>query len=181
MLTETRQEWRSAQDPSKKTMTSRTFDVKFPCGTQLTFGSLIFAAEENGQLKMLSLGPAPGHLTPTSSSTSGRSCAGLGHCAGSYIHTAKIIRGIPVVTSTLRPLVRASGLSTSASTPDSDSVDDYLEIGVGACREHAKYSHFIYIVVPNGDRSSNNSNRYPTIGRSEALMPEHRVVAWLVT
>jgi hypothetical protein len=117
---------------------------------------------------MLSPGPTPGHLAPTSSSTSGRSCAGLSHCAGSYIHTAKIIRGIPVVTSTLRPLVGASGLSTSASTPDSDSADDYPEIGVGACREHAKYNHFIYMVAPNGDRSSNNSNRYPTIRRSEA-------------
>jgi hypothetical protein len=54
--TKARQEGGSAQDPSTKTMASRTFDVKFPYGTQLTFGSLIFAAGENGELKMLSLG-----------------------------------------------------------------------------------------------------------------------------
>jgi hypothetical protein len=32
MSTETRQEGGNAQDPSKKTMASRTFDVKFLCG-----------------------------------------------------------------------------------------------------------------------------------------------------
>jgi hypothetical protein len=149
-------------------MTSKTFDVKFPCGTQLTFGSLIFVIGENGELKMLPPGPAPGHLASMSSSASGRSCAGPGRCVGSYIRTAKIIRGIPVVMSTLRPLVGASGSSTSASTPDSDSADDYPEIGASACGEPTKNGRFIYMVAPNGDRSSNTSSRYPTIGRSEA-------------
>jgi hypothetical protein len=51
---------------------------------------------------MLLPGLALGHLAPMSSLVSGRSCAGLGCCAGSYIRTAKIIRGIPVVTFTLR-------------------------------------------------------------------------------
>jgi hypothetical protein len=124
----------STQDPFTKTMASRTFEVKFPCGTQLTFGSLIFAARENGELKMLPPGPAPGHLALMSSSAPDRSCVGLGHCAGSYIRTAKIIRGIPVVTSTLQPLVGALGSSTSASTLDSDSADDYPEIEASACR-----------------------------------------------
>jgi hypothetical protein len=168
MSTEVHQKGGIAQDPSMKTMASRTFDVKFSCGTQLIFGSLIFAAEENRELKMLSLGLAPGHLAPTSSSMSGRSYAGLGRCAGSYICTAKIIRGIPVVTSTLRPLVRASGSSTSASTPDSDLADDYPEIEASACGEPVKDGRFIYMVALNGDRSSNSSSKYPTIGRSEA-------------
>jgi hypothetical protein len=103
-----------------------------------------------------------------SSSASDISCVGPGHCVRSYIHTATIIRGIPVVTSTLRPLVGASVSSTSASTPDSDSADDYPEIGTSACVEPAKDGRFIYMVASNGDQSSNTSSRYPTIGRSEA-------------
>jgi hypothetical protein len=82
---EARQVGENVQDLSMKIMALRTFDVKFSCGTQLTFGSLIFAAGENEELKMLPPKPAPGHLAPTSSSTSGRSCTGSGHCAGSYI------------------------------------------------------------------------------------------------
>jgi hypothetical protein len=165
---EARQVGGSAQDLSTKTMASRTFAVKFPYGTQLTFGSLIFATERNRELKMLPPGPAPGHLAQMSSSTSGKSCAGPDRCAGSYICTTKIIRGIPVVTSTLRPLVRASDSSTSASTPDSDSADDYLEIGASTYGEPVQDGRFIYMVVPNGDRISNTSSRYPTIGRSKA-------------
>jgi hypothetical protein len=34
-------------------MTPWSFDVKFPLGTQFTFGSLTFTAEEDGDLKML--------------------------------------------------------------------------------------------------------------------------------
>jgi hypothetical protein len=143
------------------------FDVKFSYDTQLILGSLIFAVGENGELKMLSLGPAPGHLASMSSSASGRSCAGPGRCAGSYIRTAKIICGIPVVTSTLRSLVGASDSFTLASTPDSDLANDYPEIGASACGEPMKDGHFIYIVALNSDRSSNTSSRYPTIGRSE--------------
>jgi hypothetical protein len=84
-------------------MSPRTFDVKFPCDTQLTFRSLTFAAEEDGELKMLSLGPAPEHLTLASSAASGGSCSGSDPNAGSYsyIQTTKIVRGIPVVTSIL--------------------------------------------------------------------------------
>jgi hypothetical protein len=62
--TKARQEGGSAQDPSTKTMASRTFDVKFPYGTQLTFGSLTFANGEDENHKMLPLGRAPEHLAP---------------------------------------------------------------------------------------------------------------------
>jgi hypothetical protein len=72
------------------------------------------------------------------------------------------------VTSILRSLTGASNSSTSASTPDSDSSDDYPEIGIGACGKPAKDDCFIYKVALNDDRSSNTSNRYPTIRRSEA-------------
>jgi hypothetical protein len=34
-------------------MAPRTFDVKFHCDTQLTFGSLTFGVEEDRDLKML--------------------------------------------------------------------------------------------------------------------------------
>jgi hypothetical protein len=40
-----------------------TFDVKFPYGTQFTFGSLTFTVEEDGNLKMLPPRPAPKCLT----------------------------------------------------------------------------------------------------------------------
>jgi hypothetical protein len=168
MSTEARQIAGSAQDPSMKTMTSRTFHVKFSYDTQLTFGSLNFATGEDGDLKMMPSGPAPEHLALTSSSASGRSCVGSGHCVGNYIYTAKIIRGISVVTSILRPLAGTSSSSTAASNLDSDLSDDYPEIGVSACGEPTKDGLFIYMVAPNGDRSSNTSNRYPTIRRSEA-------------
>jgi hypothetical protein len=112
--TEARQEGGSAQDPSKKIMASKTFDVKFLCGTQRTFGSLTFATGEDRDLKMLSPGSAPEHLASTSSSSSGRSGVGSDHCVGNYIRIAKIVRGIPVVTSILQPLVVASSSFTSA-------------------------------------------------------------------
>jgi hypothetical protein len=149
-------------------MASRTFNVKFSCGTQLTFGSLTFAAREDVDLKMLHPGPAPEHLAPASSSASGGSCLGSDLCAGNYIHTAKIIRNILTVTSILWPLAGTSGPSTSALTPDQDSSDDYPEIGASACGEPTQDGHFIYMVALNGDRTSNTSSRYLTIGRSDA-------------
>jgi hypothetical protein len=91
----------SAQDSSGNTMTLWTFDVKFHRGTQLTFGSLTFAAREDGDLNMLPPGLAPKHLALASSSVSGGSCSGSDPCAGIYIRTAKIIWDILVVTSIL--------------------------------------------------------------------------------
>jgi hypothetical protein len=149
-------------------MASRAFDIKFSYGTQLTFGSLNFATEEDRDIKMLPPGPAPEHLALTSSSASGRSCVGSGRCVGNYICTTKIIRCILVVTSILWPLTGASSSSTSVSTPDSDSSDDYPKIGTSVCMELTNDCRFIYMVALNGDRSSNTSNRYPTIRRSEA-------------
>jgi hypothetical protein len=149
-------------------MAPRTFDVKFSCGTLLTFMSLTFVAEEDGDLNMLPPGLAPERLTLTSSSTSGGSCSGSDPCAGSYICTAKIVGGIPVVTSILRPLVGASSSLSSASTPNLDSSDDYHEIGASACGEPMEGGRLIYMVASNGDRSHNSFSRYPAIRRSEA-------------
>jgi hypothetical protein len=39
------------------------FDVKFPLGTQVTFGSLTFAAGKDGELRMLPLEPVLEHHT----------------------------------------------------------------------------------------------------------------------
>jgi hypothetical protein len=116
-LTEAHQEGGSAQDLSGKTIVPWTFDVKFPHGTQLTFGLLTFAAGEDGDLKMLPPGPAPEHLALASSSASDGSCSGSDSCEGIYIHTAKIVRGISVVTSILRPLIYIHLTTTLRSGP----------------------------------------------------------------
>jgi hypothetical protein len=167
--TEACQEGETAQDPSRKTLAPLTFDVKFPCDTQLNFGSLTFAAREDRDLKMLPPEPAPEHLALASSAASGGSCSGSDPCARSYIRTAKIVRGILVVTSILRPLAGSSSSSTSTSAPDPDSSDDYPEIEASACGEPVEGGRLICMVIPNGDRSNNTSSRYPTIGRSEVF------------
>jgi hypothetical protein len=140
----------------------------FSYSTQVTFRSLTFAVGEHGDLKMLPPGLAPERLTLTLSSASGGSCLGSDPCAGSYIRTAKIVRGIPIMTSILQPLVGASSSSSSSSTPEPESSDDYPEIGASACGEPVEGGRFICMVAPNGDRVHNNSSRYPTIRRLEA-------------
>jgi hypothetical protein len=145
-----------------------SFDVKFPLGTQFTFESLMFDAGEDGDLKMLPPGPAPEHPTPAPSSTSGGVCSGSDPFAGLYIRTAKLVRDIPIMTSTLRPFVRASSSSSSASSPGQDSSNDYPEIGASACGNSTEDGRLILMVTPDGDRARNSSSGYPTIGRSEA-------------
>jgi hypothetical protein len=165
--TEARQEGGSAKDPSGKTMTPWTFDMKFPLDTQFTFGSLTFAVGEDGVLKMLPPGLASNHSAPAPSSTSGSTCLGLDPFAGLYIRTAKLVRGIPIVTSTLWTFTGAPSSSSSASSPSQDSSDDYPKIRASACGNSTKDSRLILMVAPNGDRSRNSSSGYPTIGRSE--------------
>jgi hypothetical protein len=148
-------------------MTLWTFDMKFPLVTQFTFGSLTFIVGEDRDLKMLPPGPAAEHPTPAPSSTSGSTCSGLDSFAGLYIRTAKLVRGIPIVTSTLRPFTGAPSSFSSTSSPSQDSSDDYPEIGANACGNSTKDNCLILMVAPNGDRSSNRSRGYPTIGKSE--------------
>jgi hypothetical protein len=102
------------------------------------------------------------------SSTSGGACSGLDPFTWLYIRTAKLLRGILVVTYILRPLAGASSSSSSAASPKPDSSDDYSEIEVGACGDFVMESRLICMVAPNKDPSRNNSSKYPTIGRSEA-------------
>jgi hypothetical protein len=146
-----------------------TFDMKFPLNTQFTSGSLMFAVGEDGDLKMLPPGPALEHPTPAPSSTSGSTCSGLDPFAGLYIHTAKLVRGILIVMSTLRTFTRALSSSSSASSPSQDSSDEYLEIGASACGKSTEDNHLILMVAPNGDQSRNSSSGYPTIRRPETF------------
>jgi hypothetical protein len=143
-----------------------SFDVKFPLGAQFTFGSLTFIAGEDGDLKMLPPGTAPEHPAPAPSSILIGTCLGLDPFAGLYIRIAKLVRGIPIVTSTLRPFVGVSSLSSSASSPDQDSSSDYPEIGANTCGNSAEDGCLILMVAPDGDQTRNSFSGYPTIGRS---------------
>jgi hypothetical protein len=116
---------------------------------------------------MLPSGSASEHPTPAPSSTSDSTCSGLDPFAGLYIRTAKLVWGISIVMSTIRPFIGAPSSPSSASSPSRDSSDHYPEFGASACGNSAKDSRLILMVAPNGDRSCNNSSGYPTIGRSE--------------
>jgi hypothetical protein len=153
-----------------------SFNVKFPRGTQFTFGSLMFITGEDGDLKMLPRGRTPEHPTPAPSSTSGGTCSGSDHFAGLYIRTAKLIRGILIVTSTLRPFIGVSSSSSSASSPDRDSCSDYPKIRASTCGNSTEDGRLILMVAPDGDQAHNSSSGYPTIGRSEATNAQTRSV-----
>jgi hypothetical protein len=112
-------------------------------------------------------GPAPEHLAPAPSSTSGITCSGLDPFVGLYICAAKLIQSMSIMTSTLRTSTEALRSSSSASFPRQDSSDEYPEIGASACGKSIEDSHLIFMVAPNRDRSRNSSSGYPTIGRSE--------------
>jgi hypothetical protein len=150
---EARQVGGSTQDPSGKTMTPWTLDIKFPLDTQFIFGSLTLSLGRTETSRCCPPGPATEHPTPAPSSTSGNTCSGLDPSAGLYIRTAKLVRGIPVVTFTLRTFTGAPSSSSSASSPSRDSSDDYPEIGTSACGNSAKDNRLILMVAPNGDRS----------------------------
>jgi hypothetical protein len=116
---------------------------------------------------MLPPGPVLEHPTSAPSSTSDDICSGLDPFAGLYIRIAKLVRGISIVMSTLRPFTGAPSSSSSASSPSRDSSDNYLEIRVSACGNSIEDSRLILMVAPNGDQSRNSSSGYPTIGRLE--------------
>jgi hypothetical protein len=174
---EARQVGGSAEDPSGKIMAAWTFDVQFPCGTQFIFRSLTFVVRGDGDLKMLPPGPAPERIvsahgqdpwSPAASLTSSCAFSSPAPFAGRHIDTAKLIRGIPVVTSILRSLAGASSSSSPVVSLKLDSSDDYPKIVVGASEDFVMESRLICMVAPNEDPSHNSSRRHPTIGRSEA-------------
>jgi hypothetical protein len=154
-----------------------TFGIKFSYDTQFTFGSLMFAAGEDGNLKMLPPASAPERLTPVYgqapyfsviSSTIGGAYSGMDPYTGLHIRTIKLIQGILIVMSILQPSAGASSSSSSAASPDQDSANDYPEIRGSTCGDSAKEGRLIVMVAPARAPSHNSSKRYPTIGRSEA-------------
>jgi hypothetical protein len=76
--------------------------------------------------------------------------------------------------SILWSFIGASSSSSSASSLNQDSSDDYPEIRTRAYGNSAEDIHLILMVAPNGDQFHNSSTRYPTIGRlkeSDAQTP----------
>jgi hypothetical protein len=166
MSTEVRQVGASTQDPSGKAIAPWTFDVKFPLGTKFTFGSLTFAAGEDGDLQMLPPGDATEHTAPSYASSGTQ--ADSNFFDGLYIRTAKLVREIPVVTTILWPCAGASSSSSLALSSDQGSSEDYPEIGVSTCGSSTDISRLIFMVAPNEDQPRHSSSGYPTIGMSEA-------------
>jgi hypothetical protein len=111
-------------------------------------------------------GQAP--CSPIASSTSGGAYTGLDPFVGHYIHTTKLVWGIPVVMSILWPSVGALSSSSSAAFPDQDSSDDYPETRMSTCGDSFRVDRLIFMVALNGDPSHHSYSRYHTIGRSEA-------------
>jgi hypothetical protein len=142
-----------------------TFDIKFPRVTEFTFGSLTFAAGEDGDLRILPPGEAAEHIAPSSASSETQAESDL--FDGSYNRTVKLVRGIPVVTTILRPCVRASSSSSSALSSNQGSSENYPDIGVSTCESSASISRLICMVAPNEDQPRHSSSGYPTIERSE--------------
>jgi hypothetical protein len=128
-------------------MAPRTFDVKFPLDTKFTFGSMTFAAGEDGDLRMLPPGEAIEHTAPSSASSETQ--ADLDFFDRPYTRTVKLVRGIPVVTTILRPRARASISSSLALSSDQGSSEDYPEIGVSTCGSSTDISRLICMVAPN--------------------------------
>jgi hypothetical protein len=143
-----------------------TFDIKFPRGTEFTFGSLTFAVGEDGDLRMLPPGEAAEHIAPSSASSETQTESDL--FDESYIRTVKLIRGIQVMTTILRPCARAASSSPSALSSDQGSSENYPEIRVNTCESFTSTSRLICMVAPNEVQPRHSSSGYPTIGRSEA-------------
>jgi hypothetical protein len=143
-----------------------TFGVKFPLGTKFTFGSLTFAAGEDGDLRLLPPGEAIEHTAPSSASSGTQ--ADSDFFDGLYIRTAKLVRGISIVTTILRPCAGASSSSSSTLSSDQGSSEDYPEIGVSTCGSSADISRLIFMVAPNEDQPRHSSSGYPTVRRSDA-------------
>jgi hypothetical protein len=71
---------------------------------------------------MLPPGEAAEHIAPSSASSETQAESDL--FDGAYICTVKLIRGIPVVTTILRPCAGASSSSSSALSSDQGSSED---------------------------------------------------------
>jgi hypothetical protein len=70
-------------------MAPLTFNIKFPRGTEFTFGSLTFAVGEDEDLRMLPPGEVAEHIAPSSASSETQAESDL--LDGPYIRTVKLI------------------------------------------------------------------------------------------
>jgi hypothetical protein len=136
----------------------------------------MFAAGEDENLKMLSLGSAPKRLVPVYghascflviSSTTGGAYLDMDPYTVQHIRTIKLVRGILNMTSILQPSAGALSSSSSAMTPNQDSADDYSEIRESTYGDPAEEGRLIVMVAPAGGPLQNSSSRYPTVGRSK--------------
>jgi hypothetical protein len=119
-----------------------TFDVKFPLDTKFTFGSLTFATGEDEDLRMLPPGEATEHTAPSSASSGTQADSDFFDVL--YIRTVKLVRGIPVVTTILRPCAGALSSSSSVLSSNQGSSEDYPEIRVSTCRSSAHQPPHFY-------------------------------------
>jgi hypothetical protein len=150
-----RQEGGSAQDPFGKIMALWTFDVKFPCGTQFTFGSLTFAVGEDRNLKMMPLGPAPerhaqlyGQTSyfPAISSTTGGASSGLDPYAEQHIRTVKVVRVFQSECPSFSHRLGHRARPHRQRPPI--KIQHYPEIGGSTCGDPAEEGRLIIMVAP---------------------------------
>jgi hypothetical protein len=136
----------------------------------------MFAVVEDINLELLTQGPTSKCLAPIygqapylpiSSSTSGGACLGLYSYAGSYHRTAKTTQRIPIGAPIFQPSAGTSSSSTSTSSPDQDSTDDYPKNEGSTCWNSVDEDCLIIMVAPTGAHSQNSFTRYPSIRRSE--------------
>jgi hypothetical protein len=151
----------------------------------------MFTAGEDGNLELLTRGPAPRHhalvygkapyhpIDLQTSSTSGGACLSLNPYAGTYYLSAMTSQGHPIGMTIFQPSARTSSSSSSRAAPNQDSIEDCPEIRGSAYWNPAIEARHISMVGLGRINSQNNSSRYPTIWGSEASdvrTPSSRVV-----
>jgi hypothetical protein len=137
----------------------------------------MFATEENRNLELLTQGPVLRHPAsiyekasyyPVDSSTSGGACSGLNIYARPYYLSAMTSQGHPIEKTIIQYSAGAPSSSSLGATPDHNSLKDYPKIGASACWNSAIEACHISMVEPDRGNSQNSSNKYLTIGGSEA-------------
>jgi hypothetical protein len=132
---------------------------------------------DNGSLKLLTRASASRHPTSVYGqppyllaypSTSIEVCSGLNPYARTYYISSNTSQGRPIEKTIIQPSVGASSSSSSGEAPDRDSVEDYPEIGGGACWNPAIEVRHINMVGPARGDSHNSSSKYQTISGSKA-------------
>jgi hypothetical protein len=124
----------------------------------------MLAVGEDGNLKLLTRGPAPRHPAlvygkasyyPIDPTTSGGVCSGLNPYVGSYYLSAMTSQGIPIGAPIFQSSVGTVSSSLGAS-PDQDSSEDYSEIRGSNCWNPTVVGHRISMVAPVGAPSQNS-------------------------